>query len=66
MPETYQYENETEQRMFEFLDRLRESSVTNMFGAGPYLQEQFDIESKNEANEIVLKWMKTFEQRHPQ
>jgi len=44
----------------EFLDALRESGKTNMFGAGRYLQERFHIEKK-EAREILLEWIKTFE-----
>lgn len=47
---------------FEFLDGLRESGVTNMFGASPYLQEAFGLERK-EANEILGEWMKTFSAR---
>lgn len=43
----------------EFLDVLRESGVTNMFGAAPYLMEEFDIEKK-EAIEILSEWMRTF------
>lgn len=46
---------------FEYLNTLRESGVTNMFGASPYLQEAFDI-SKNEAKAILSAWMKSFEE----
>lgn len=45
-----------------YLDNLRESGVTNMFGAGVYVQRTFDVPSK-EANAIVSHWMKTFEAR---
>jgi hypothetical protein len=45
--------------MFDFLDHLRQSGVTNMFGAGPYLQEQFDID-RHQAREVVLDWMENF------
>jgi len=48
---------------FEFLDALRESGKTNMFGAGPYLMQAFGID-KREAKDIVLKWMETFSERH--
>lgn len=44
---------------FEYLDELRESGVTNMFGAGPYLSREFGLE-KAEASKIVQSWMKTF------
>ena len=42
-----------------FLDNLRESGVTNMYGARPYLLEFFEI-SKQEASEILGFWMKDF------
>lgn len=42
--------------MFEYLDTLRESGVTNMFGAGPYLEQAFDID-RREAKTILLEWM---------
>lgn len=41
---------------FLFLNALRESGVTNMFGASLYLQEEFDI-SRKEASAILVKWM---------
>lgn len=50
-------------KYFEFLDDLRESAVTNMMGAGPYLQRRFGIADKREAQKIVLKWMETFDAR---
>jgi len=43
----------------EYLDDLRESGVTNMFGAGPYVQKEFML-NKDEARDIVLYWMKSF------
>ena len=59
-------ENFTEQEteVFEYLDGLRESGETNMYGAGPYVQGTFGIEKK-EASALVAKWMKTFSVRHP-
>ena len=48
----------------EYLDELRESGITNMFGARPYLMDSFpELESKN-AGEILTYWMKTFSERH--
>jgi hypothetical protein len=41
---------------FVFLNNLRDSGVTNMFGAAPYLQEEFDL-SRQEAREILAEWM---------
>lgn len=44
----------------EFLDDLRESGVTNMFGAVPYLMEEFPELTKVEARKILAEWMGTF------
>jgi hypothetical protein len=46
---------------FEYLNTLRESGVTNMFGASPCLQQAFGID-KNEAKTILASWMKSFEE----
>ena len=43
-----------------FLDDLRESGETNMFGAAPYLREEFGDLTKDEARKITVYWMKTF------
>lgn len=43
----------------EFLDKLRESGVTNMFGAAPYLQNEFGLD-RIEAREILKEWMESF------
>ena len=48
-----------------YLDDLRESGVTNMFGAAPYLEQTFSLE-RREAREILHHWMKTFGDRHPE
>ena len=47
-----------------FLDALRESGVTNMFGAGSYVEREFGL-TRHEAKEVVLYWMQSFEDRHP-
>lgn len=44
-----------------YLEDLRQSGVTNMFGATPYLQEEFDL-SKKEAREILINWMNNYEE----
>jgi predicted aconitase len=49
---------------FEYLDTLRESGITNMFGAAPYLQESFPELDRFEAKEIVIEWMSSFSERH--
>jgi len=48
----------------DYLDCLRESGVTNMWGASVYLEEEFKLD-REEAGKILLYWMKTFSKRHP-
>lgn len=42
-----------------FLDGLRETGVTNMFGAAPYVAKEFDL-SNDEARTILMYWMESF------
>lgn len=44
----------------EFLDELRESGITNMFGARPYLMEEFPELSTAQAREVMSEWMSSF------
>lgn len=46
--------------MFEYLDTLRETGVTNMFGAGPYLEQAFDID-RREAKNVLFEWMRQYQ-----
>lgn len=46
-----------------FLDALRESGQTNMFGAAPYIAEMFEV-SMQQARQILTYWMRTFGDRH--
>ena len=46
---------------FIFLNMLRESGVTNMFGASPYLEEHCDLEGAN-PTEVLMNWMQNFEE----
>ncbi len=48
----------------EYLDDLRESGITNMFGASPYLADEFDLDIEV-SRQILSYWMKTFGVRHP-
>ena len=41
---------------FIFLNRLRESGTTNMFGAAPYLEFEFELTNR-EARRLVADWM---------
>ena len=46
----------------EYLDDLRESGATNMFGAGVYLEREFKVNQPT-AGEILGYWMDTFSAR---
>lgn len=54
-----------EDEHLEFLDVLRDTGVTNMFGAAPYLRREFRGLKEKESHEILKYWMHTFSQRHP-
>jgi hypothetical protein len=45
-----------------FLDALRESGQTNMFGAAPYIADLFEIPMQ-QARKILTYWMRTFTAR---
>ena len=59
-----------------YLDGLRESGITNMWGAAPYLQRAYPAIGKGErrnhagtsptATALTLHWMATFSDRHPE
>jgi hypothetical protein len=51
------------EEVFEYLDELRDSGATNMFGAAPYVQTTFGV-SYNDAKDLVVEWMTTFSERH--
>lgn len=43
-----------------YLDDLRDSGITNMFGARPYLMKEFPELSKQDSSEVLSYWMETF------
>ena len=45
---------------FIYLNRLRESGDTNMFGAAPYLEMEFDLD-RREARKVLMEWMRWVE-----
>jgi hypothetical protein len=47
-----------------YLDDLRESGATNMFGARPYLMDEFPELTKDQAGDVLSYWMSTFSERH--
>ena len=46
------------EEMFKYLDGLRDSGIVNMYGARPYLENEFGIDSKY-AKEVLMKWMES-------
>ncbi len=44
---------------FDYLEILRKSGVTNMFGAAPYLEQEFGLD-RREARTILKQWMVQF------
>lgn len=49
--------------MLNYLDLLRESRVTNMWGAVPYIQNQYPKLSDKQAKELLFYWMESFAER---
>lgn len=47
---------------FTYLDALRESGVTNMFGGVPYLINEFGLDEPA-ARAVLIRWMATFDTR---
>jgi len=48
--------------MLDYLDTLRDSAAINMLGAGPYVEDQFDLD-KRTARKVLTYWMETFGSR---
>lgn len=57
--ETTRATTQKEKEVLEFLDTLRDSGVTNMFGAAPYIVDEFRID-KEEARRMLTLWMNNF------
>jgi len=56
----YEFE-ERKTAYFNFLFRLQESGVTNMFGAVPYLRQAFPTLPRQSAEAILLEWMENYD-----
>jgi hypothetical protein len=48
--------------IFRFLFNLQNSGVTNMFGAGSYVKEEFSWLSDSEVREVVSEWMTNYQE----
>lgn len=46
-------------KYYDYLNELRDSGEINMWGASPYLQEEFDL-TRQEAKSIFLAWIRSF------
>ena len=55
----YSHLNHYENEVFLYLEELRESGETNMFGAVPYLQESFQMHYED-AKDMLSLWMKSY------
>ena len=49
----------SQEEISEYLNELRKSGVTNMFGAGAYIEKEFGI-AKEDAKKALSYWMKNF------
>lgn len=65
MSEVKERPEEATDEVLEYLDDLRDSSVTNMFGAAEYLVDEFGFEKKV-ARAVLFFWMNYFGERHPE
>jgi hypothetical protein len=50
---------EQEVEVLTFLNELRESGEINMFGASPYIQDLYEVDSR-EAKRLLVLWMNNF------
>jgi|SaaInl4_150m_RNA_FD_contig_31_392908_length_1041_multi_4_in_0_out_0_2 hypothetical protein len=50
-----------EQKHLTYLDVLRESGITNMFGARPYLKNAFPELTDEESRGVMGYWMDNFD-----
>lgn len=44
-----------------YLEKLRESGITNMYGAAPYLADAFDLDIAT-ARTVLTDWMKNYKE----
>ena len=48
-------------KYYHALEIIRQTGVTNMYGAAPYLREVFPELSRMESNEILCNWMENYD-----
>ncbi len=59
MNKTEQIIKTYEDEHLKYLENLRESGITNMYGAAPYLKEKFRLDI-NQARKILSYWMNNY------
>lgn len=52
--------DEISNEVFLYLEELRESGLTNMFGAVPYIEDSFQV-NKSLANKLLSTWMENYD-----
>lgn len=50
----------TKNKYWLYLEALRKSGQTNMYGAAPYLAQEFDLSMKA-ATSILVEWMEKYD-----
>lgn len=50
------------EKYYEVLEAIRQSGITNMFGAAPYLKEFCPELSSADANGILCNWMANYDE----
>jgi hypothetical protein len=51
-----------EKEVLEYLNDLRSSGATNMFGARPYIESEFMVDKK-EASRLLTLWMSNYNEK---
>jgi len=61
MSEDGDYTSEDLRKYFIYLSELRESGITNMFGAGAFLEDEYPELNKQEAKAVLMGWMDSYD-----
>ena len=46
---------------FKFLNELRDTGITNMFGAASFLEDAYPELNRQEAKSVLMEWMRSFD-----
>ena len=64
MDETMMRPDFVTEEMLIFLDELRDSGKTNMYGAGPYIWRKYPHFSSRQSTMLLVYLMNTYSERH--